>query len=114
MSAFNSTTLPVYLTTILLAVAVVLQLAVDRAPDLKENRHSKAARRVLIAGLTCLLLWMVYRCVEGVWVHPIPLMCLCIIALAEVMFCVIALFPDLGKSIERTRTADHVLGRARK
>ena len=84
------------------ALAFLLQLAVDQAPDLIDSHDNKAARRVLIAGLFVLLLWMVRGCWLGLHGHPWTMFGLSMVALAEVAFCINRLFPDFGTAIERT------------
>ena len=91
-----------YLFTFALIVATLLQFAVDQAPDLHDSHDNKAARRVLIAGLLTLSLWMVYRCFGGYPSNPLPLFGLLLIVLAEIAFCINRLFPEFGSAITRT------------
>lgn len=94
--------LPAYVLTALALLAFVLQLAVDRAPDIKDSHDNKAARRVLIAGLGMLAGWMVYRSWQGYPVHPVSALAVGLVLFAEVMFCVNRLFPDFRSAIQRT------------
>lgn len=89
--------------TLLLGIATALQFAVEMAPDIKESHDNAAARRVLIAGLLTLFMWMVYRCFAGDAANPLLLFGLTMIVLAEIGFCFNRLFPgSLGSAIQRT------------
>lgn len=91
-----------YLFTFLLGIATFLQFAVDRAPDLDDSHDNKAARRVLIAGLLTMFMWMGYRCWTDHAPNPLPLFGMMLIAIAEIMFCFNRLFPEFGSAIRRT------------
>jgi len=82
-----------WVAVVLLTISVILQLAVDRAPDLTESPSRKASRRILIVGLglsaACLwrLIW------NGITADMIALLGAILIGLAETIFCAVALFP---------------------
>lgn len=82
-----------YAITAAIALAFVLQVAVDRGPDVLDSRDSKSARRVLIAGLFIMLLHMLQVCYEGRSVLSLLYVGLLLLALAEIAFCVNRLFP---------------------
>jgi len=86
----------------LLGIAAFLQFALDQAPDLEDSHDNKAARRVLIAGLLMLFLWVLHRSYQGCPVHPLPLFGLMLVVLAEIAFCINRLFPEFGCAIART------------
>lgn len=91
-----------YIFAVLVVLATLLQLAVDRAPDIHDSHDNKAARRVLIAGLGCMSLWTIHACFVGREVNPLAYFGMLLIVLAEIAFCINRLFPDMGAAIERT------------
>jgi MFS family permease len=86
--------------TALLFAAVLMQFAVDRAPDITESHDNKAARRVLIAGLFVLSVYMAYTCWLGLAPHVLPLIGILFVALAEIAFCVNRLFPTVFVTLQ--------------
>lgn len=85
--------------TALVFAACLMQLAVDRAPDIKDSHDNKAARRVLIAGLFVIFIYMAYMLWRGITPHILPLLGTLLIALAEIAFCVNRLFPTVFVTI---------------
>lgn len=84
-----------YATTGSLALAFVMQLAVDHAPEIVDDKDSKSARRVLIVGLALMLVVFVDACIEGIPANPVMAFGLFLVGLAEVGFSVNQLFPGL-------------------
>lgn len=82
-----------YIATTALALSFVLQVALDRGPDLTEVLESRSARRVLIVGIGLILAYMLHKCYLGESSHPVPLLGLLLVSLGEIGFCVNALFP---------------------
>lgn len=76
------------LLTLLLLLGCVLQLAVKRAPELRDNDSNLPSRRVLIAGMFVLMLWLAYLTIEGQHLDPVPIIGIALMVLAEIMFCV--------------------------
>lgn len=79
----------------LLLAALVLQIAVYRAPDLPESHDNAAARCVLMSGLAILILYLSWRAWEGIPSNEVGVLGVCLIAMAEVAFCVNRLFPTV-------------------
>lgn len=84
-----------YVVTAALMLALVLQAATDRAPDLLDTRQSRSARRVLIVGLAIMLAYTSRACYRGVCIDAFMALGLLLLALAEVAFCMNRLFPHL-------------------
>ena len=93
-----------YAFTAVIFIALMLQLAVDQAPDLPESKGNMAARRVLIAGLFVIFCWMMRNCLHGFeLIDPFTMFGLTLISLAEIAFCVNRLFSaQFGSAIPRT------------
>jgi hypothetical protein len=86
-----------YLAAISMTIAALLQLAVNRAPDLREPRASRAARRVLIAGLSLSAFYLIKMLIAGISVNIILLLGAILVGLAEIFFCLAALFPRFAE-----------------
>lgn len=86
-----------YIAAVTLVIAAILQFAVSRAPDLHEPRANRAARRVLIAGLALSALCLVKLSIGGISANIIALLGAILVALAEIFFCLAALFPRAAK-----------------
>lgn len=84
-----------YIATFLLCLSLVLQIAVDRAPDITESHDNMAARKVLIVGLLLLCGHLIHLCWTGTDARQVPLIAVTMIAFAEVAFCVNRLFPTV-------------------
>ena len=89
------------LVTVLLLFACVLQLAVRRAPELRDSAGNVSSRRVLMAGMFVLLVWLVYRTAGGDVLDPVPTLGVGLVVLAEVMFCMTRLLPGVSAVIGR-------------
>lgn len=84
-----------YFVIFVLLMAMVLQIAVDRAPDIKESHDNMAARKVLIVGLFVLIVYLCRLCWIGNGAQEVLLLGLFFVALSEVAFCVNRLFPTV-------------------
>jgi hypothetical protein len=82
-----------YVAIVALVIAVILQVAVSRAPDLQKSLTKRAARRVLIVGLALSALCFVTLSMNGVTVNSVALLGVTMVAMAEIFFCTAALFP---------------------
>ena len=93
--------IPQAIVTVLLLFACVLQVAVRRAPELLDSAGNVSSRRLLIAGMLVLLVWLVYRTAGGHTVDPVSTLGIGLVVLAEIMFCMTRLLPGVGAAIGR-------------
>lgn len=84
-----------YFVIFVLLLAMLLQIAVDRAPDIPESHDNMAARKVLIVGIFVLIVYLCRLCWIGIDAQEVLLIGLFFVALSEVAFCVNRLFPTV-------------------
>lgn len=83
-----------YIATIATLVALALQVAVWRAPDIEDSADSKPARRLLIAGLAVFAGYMLHASYSSLPGNAWMLWGLLLLCLGEAVFCMNRLFPN--------------------
>lgn len=90
-----------YLAIVSLILAVVLQVAVLRAPETAEVLGgSKHARRILIVGMLLCAIYVTQLTYQDLPVDALVAWGLVLLGLAEVTFCINRLFPQVNQVLD--------------